>query len=248
MAWKFFTNQGREKVVSEETPAGLITGFSGTAAPDGWLLCQGQELLRSSYSALDQAIGITYGSYTNGSGADGTTHLRLPDLSGRVPVGLYAGAGDRTDSNGQLNGTGQITGGSTLNQIALGTWSGAEDLILAAAESALPAHNHPRSSDGQNKATVTGTHSHSTGNTYHTHTTRYVNQPASTSGNPNNWVRDADGSNSSGEYLNSAPSGIGAGVGQSSTNIFIVDAQASNASSAHNNMQQFIVINFIIKT
>lgn len=247
MAWKFFTNQGTEKTVVEETPAGIITGFSGTAAPQGWLLCQGQELLRSSYPALDQAIGITYGPYTNGSGAAGTTHFRLPDLSGRAPVGMYAGAGNRTDSNGELTGTGVVTGGSAMSILPLGHWSGAEDLILTSAESALPAHNHPRSSDGQNKATVTGTHNHSTGNTSHTHTTRYVNQPASTSGNPNNWVRDADGSNSSGEFIGSSFSGIGATVGQSSTSIYIVDAAASSASSAHSNMQQFLTINFIIK-
>lgn len=245
--WRFFSSSGREKTVVEETPAGLITGFSGAVAPDGWLLCQGQELLRTSYPALDNAIGITYGPYTNGSGAAGTTHLRLPDLRGRVPVGMYAGSGNRTDSNGQLTGTGVITGGSTMASLPLGQWSGSEDLILTSSESALPAHNHPRSSDGQNKATVTGTHSHSTGNTSHTHTTRYLNQASSASGNPNNWVRQADGSNSSGEFIGSAFSGIGASVGQSSTNIYIVDAPATNASSAHSNIQQFLAINFIIK-
>lgn len=56
-----------------------ILWYTGTA-PVGWLLCQGQSLLRASYPALFAVIGTTYGA------VDGT-HFTLPDLRDRFPLG-----------------------------------------------------------------------------------------------------------------------------------------------------------------
>lgn len=60
-------------------PAGAITQFAGTSAPAGWLLCNGQSVSKSSYSALFSVIGYTYG----GSGDT----FNLPDLRGKFPIG-----------------------------------------------------------------------------------------------------------------------------------------------------------------
>jgi microcystin-dependent protein len=106
--WKFFTNTGTEKIDAEPatTPVGLITPFAGAAAPtDEWLLCQGQEVARATYPLLDREIGTTYGAYTNGSNVAGTTHLRLPDLRGRVPAGRQKATAIGSSGTGAVTST-----------------------------------------------------------------------------------------------------------------------------------------------
>lgn len=63
-------------------PAGFISLFGGESAPEGYLLCRGQEVSRTVYSELYAAIGVTYGK-----GNDSTT-FNVPDLRGRVPAGF----------------------------------------------------------------------------------------------------------------------------------------------------------------
>lgn len=75
-------------------PPGTIVAYGGTAAPDGWLLCQGQSLARTDYPDLFAVIGTAFGS------VDGT-HFTLPDLRGRFPLGKAAAGTGST-----LGGTG----------------------------------------------------------------------------------------------------------------------------------------------
>jgi microcystin-dependent protein len=65
---------------------GQIILFGGTYAPRGWALCNGQILLIAQNTALFSILGTTYGG-------DGRTTFGLPDLRGRVPVGMGAGPG-----------------------------------------------------------------------------------------------------------------------------------------------------------
>lgn len=60
---------------------GEIRMFAGNYAPEGWELCNGQELSISGNEALYSLLGTTYGG-------NGTTSFALPDLRGRVPVHL----------------------------------------------------------------------------------------------------------------------------------------------------------------
>jgi microcystin-dependent protein len=103
-------------------PAGVVLPYAGSAAPSGWLLCAGQEVSRTTYAALDAVIGTTYGAYTNGSGGAGTTHMRLPDLRGRVPGGK--------DDMGGAAASRLTAGGSGVNGATLGAVGGAETHIL----------------------------------------------------------------------------------------------------------------------
>lgn len=64
-------------------PPGVVLPYAATAAPTGFLLSQGQSLLRADYSALFAAIGTAFGA------ADGT-HFSLPDLRQRFPLGKAA--------------------------------------------------------------------------------------------------------------------------------------------------------------
>lgn len=84
-------------------PTGAVTSFAGSSAPTGWMLCDGSSQLRAgALAALFAVIGTTYGS------ADGT-HFNLPDLRGRVPVGLDNMGGsdaNRLDVANTLGGSG----------------------------------------------------------------------------------------------------------------------------------------------
>ena len=70
--------------ISLTTPAGIVTAFAGTTPPAGWLKCDGSAISRTKYAKLFAAIGTTYGT------GDGSTTFNLPNLIGRVPLGMTA--------------------------------------------------------------------------------------------------------------------------------------------------------------
>ena len=72
-------------------PVGAISMFGGTAAPNGWLMCDGASYPRTggTYDALFGVIGAS-------QGAADASHFNVPDLRGRVPVG-YAASGGHGD-------------------------------------------------------------------------------------------------------------------------------------------------------
>ncbi|WP_429844383.1 phage tail protein [Brevibacillus sp. FIR094] len=93
---------------------GEIRMFSGDYPPNGWALCNGQELLISEYPSLFALIGATYGG-------DGVTKFALPDLRGRIPV--HMGIGTLSDYKYEL-----------------GKKDGAETVTLLMPQ--IPAHTH----------------------------------------------------------------------------------------------------------
>ncbi len=97
-------------------PTGTVTIYAGSSAPTGWLLCDGASKLRADYAGLFAVIGVAYGS------ADGT-HFNVPDLRGRVVIGVSASH-------------------------TLATTGGEEAHTLTSAESGLVAHNHSVSDPG----------------------------------------------------------------------------------------------------
>jgi len=84
-------------------PAGAVIPFAGSAAPTGFLMCDGSSVLRSTYADLFTAIGTTFGS------VDGT-HFTLPDMRGRVAAGVGSNIWTFTFASTDVNtGTDQIT-------------------------------------------------------------------------------------------------------------------------------------------
>ena len=94
------------------TLSGMMMAYGGASAPSGWLLCQGQSVLRATYPLLFAVIGTTYGS------VDGT-HFTLPDMRGQVAVGI----------------------GGTLG-LTLGQEYGEVTHLLTGPESGIQAHTH----------------------------------------------------------------------------------------------------------
>ena len=66
----------------DSLPVGSVIPFSGNKAPAGYLFCMGQEVSRTERKDLFSEIGTIYGE------GDGTTTFNLPNLCGKVPVGL----------------------------------------------------------------------------------------------------------------------------------------------------------------
>ncbi len=70
---------------------GQITAYGGDTAPTGWLLCDGSAVSRTTYSGLFTAISTKYGV------GDGSTTFNVPNLKGKVPVGLDSTITDFND-------------------------------------------------------------------------------------------------------------------------------------------------------
>jgi microcystin-dependent protein len=97
-------------------PIGTVTEFAGADLPDGWLWCDGESKVRATYQALFDVILTVYGS------VDGST-FNVPDMKGRVPIGV--GTGDADDATNHT----------------LGEVEGFETHTLLIEE--MPEHNHP---------------------------------------------------------------------------------------------------------
>lgn len=70
-------------------PTGSVIPFAGIAAPEGFLLCNGQEVSRITYARLYEVISDTYGT------GDGTTTFNVPDYREVTFVG--AGQNEKLD-------------------------------------------------------------------------------------------------------------------------------------------------------
>jgi hypothetical protein len=68
-------------------PSGAVSAFAMSAAPDGWLECNGGLVSRTTYAALFSAINTTYGV------GDGSTTFTLPDFRGEFLRGWDNGRG-----------------------------------------------------------------------------------------------------------------------------------------------------------
>jgi microcystin-dependent protein len=91
-----------------DLPAGIVMPFAGATAPDGWLICDGSAVSRTTYADLFTAIGTTFGV------GDGSTTFNLPGIRTLTPIGGTSlndkpGASTVTISAAQMpNSTGQI--------------------------------------------------------------------------------------------------------------------------------------------
>ena len=63
-------------------PTGSVFPYAGSSAPAYWLLCDGSEVLRSTYPELFAVIGTSFGTPPSGG-----SYFLLPDMRGRLPLG-----------------------------------------------------------------------------------------------------------------------------------------------------------------
>jgi len=84
-------------------PTGTVLPFAGSTAPEGWLLCDGSAINRTTYATLFAVTSTTYGT------GDGSTTFNLPDMRGVFPRGQgtngtanYGGVTGHTPAGGAL--------------------------------------------------------------------------------------------------------------------------------------------------
>jgi microcystin-dependent protein len=116
-----------------DVPVGSIQMYAVDATPEGWLLCNGKEYLKTAYPKLDAVLSSS-GTYpygeTNGSGGAGTTHFRVPNLVGIFPRGSIM------DSI-----TSQVIGGETFTAQSRST-SQRDATAVNGLSATQAAHNH----------------------------------------------------------------------------------------------------------
>lgn len=199
-------------------PAGIVMPFAGSTAPEGYLLCNGSAVSRTDYATLFGVIGTTYGS------GDGSTTFNVPDLSGRVVIGV--------------SGT-----------HALASTGGSETVTLS--ESELPAHSHevPQHGHGNNITAKTPELSHSITQPVFKYDRPTTSNGGSTSTSTNGYRGTANATaspstNATVAKHNSASCTVSGSVTDSSA----FDTTSFGTGGSHNNMQPFITATYIIST
>jgi microcystin-dependent protein len=243
-------------VANGATPAGVISQYAGTNAPTGYLLCQGQSVSTTTFAALFAAIGYNYG----GSGGS----FNLPNLQNRVPVGRGTG------TFGSLNATGGAeTHTLTVDQMPSHTHvqnshnhtQNAHGHSASSGEAGSHVHTASTSTNGSHTHGSSGSHRHESflgtfvGRTVNTavinsqsSTTSVINKAdttltshehTSSGGHTHTVTVDAGGSHS---HTVSVDNNTATNNATTATN------QNTGGGSSHNNLQPYIVVNYIIKT
>ena len=68
-------------ITGDTLPVGSVVEWTGTQTPQGWLLCDGREVSRTTYSELFAAIGTVWGA------GDGSTSFNIPDYRDKFVLG-----------------------------------------------------------------------------------------------------------------------------------------------------------------
>jgi microcystin-dependent protein len=204
-------------------PSGTVSQTARATAPTGYLLCDGSAISRSTYSSLFDAIGTAYGT------GDGSTTFNIPNLKGRIPVGF--------DS-------------SQTEFDTLGETGGAKTHTLTSAE--MPSHTHVQDSHNHTQ----NSHNHTQNSHNHTQNAHNhgLNSLAGNVGSSGTGHGRAAGTVEFG--LNNATSNATAtnqattATNQATTatnNATTATNQNTGGGGAHNNLQPYVVLNYIIK-
>ena len=216
------------------SPIGTVSVYAGIESDTqllnrGYLIANGASVLKADYPELFAIIGTTYGSTDS-------DHFNLPDLRGRTVVGL-----DEDDSD----------------FASLGKTGGEKNVTLTVNQ--MPSHTHTFTGSSSTTS-FSGSHTHTfsgttSSNGVHTHNVPemgiYYSDVATTK-----W--EAFGHKSGGTDIATTTSAgghthtfSGTTSGASSNHTHTVTATGTNAntggSKAHNNLQPYISLKYIIK-
>ena len=252
-------------------PTGTIVPYAGSAEPSGWLFCNGQQVLSSS--ALGSILSTTYNT-----GGETAGNVRVPDLRGRTVVaadtmsagGVTTAAGRVTSNNTLGSSSGSQTHTLTEAELRAHTHSINHD-HAAKTSGAGSTHSHTANHGHGHTISASGGGSHA-----HSETNNIANSQASDyyvkriGGAGSNWDfysgattrydsayyarTDTVGSTHS-HTMSGTVTDATVNTGNESSHTHSVDLDAftgtsgsTGSSSAHNNMQPYLVLMYIIKT
>lgn len=89
---------------------GFVKAFAANTDPEGYLLCNGAEVSRTTYAALFAEVGTTYGA------GDGSTTFNIPDMTDRFIQGSGTAGTVKEAGAPNITGTfftGGLAGGSS---------------------------------------------------------------------------------------------------------------------------------------
>lgn len=232
-------------------PVGVVLPYAGSSAPTGYLLCNGASVSRTTYSALFGIVSTTYGS------VDGST-FNVPNLQDRVPVGKNA-----TGTFATLGGTGGAeTVALTVAQLASHQHTTPALSGAFTSDPATAAHTHTTNIAHDHDHTITanqGSHTHTTAlvptayTTQRTAATGTGGALVASSGNVDTDATDPAITISGGiTALPTTNVTSSAATSTSHTHSTSVSFAAGlsgfiGSGEAHNNLQPYIVLNYIIK-
>jgi microcystin-dependent protein len=274
-----------------EMPVGSIVVYAGSKAPQGWLMCDGALYDIAVCPELFKVVGLTYGSNA------AKNAFRVPDLTGRVPVGL----GSTDASAAYCNGLGQ-TGGQAQVSLSISEMPEHKHNVSASSHShavSVSPHNHTINVSSHTHTATASPHGHGVTDTGHTHAVtdpghaHSINDPGHShtfelhDGVAQGYVDDSGGvgrgtgstsTNTTGITIRNSSTGIGVNSAataitvQNATESVSVSSATCNASAqdttvnvsvqnataglseeskgsgaAHENLQPYIVLNYIIK-
>lgn len=94
LAGPLSTAKGGTGLAYNPVPPGVISAWSTTTAPTGYVLCDGSAYSRTvTYETLFAVIGTTYGT------GDGSTTFNVPDMRGRAIIMVDGGANRITSAS-----------------------------------------------------------------------------------------------------------------------------------------------------
>lgn len=218
---------------------GEIKMYGGQYEPEGWVFCDGSAYDGGSSTAYKNLYDVLQTTYGNGGG--GSNMFNVPDMRGRVPMGVGTGRGkDSADTNGGSDPA--TASATTLTARERGEFGGFESVTLTAGESGVKAHTHPTSG-------ISGTvaaHNHDLSN--HVHSLfeavggvgrAHVEAP---------YASDASASDSGGNTSAPEPNITGGASANGVTISGTVPVNtAAGAADAHSNEMPFMCVNYIIK-
>lgn len=99
------------------TPVGSVLMYGGSAAPSGWLLCDGSAISRTTYAALFTAIGTAYGA------GDGSSTFNLPSMSAKFARGGDPSPGGGADTHSHTSAAHSHTSAAHSHNLSGNGWA-----------------------------------------------------------------------------------------------------------------------------
>ena len=124
--------------IVNRSEVGAIKPWTKATAPDGYLLCDGSAVSRTTYADLFAVVGTTYGT------GDNSTTFNVPNLQGKMPQGFDGNTYNLAGTGGANTVTVSVTDNkaatSTTTQSVTITGS-IDNTSLTTAQ--LASHGHP---------------------------------------------------------------------------------------------------------